>query len=90
MRWYNEEHHHSGLNGFTPQQVFTGAYLSLAKRQQVVLDEAHQRHPERFVQGTPVVRMPPEHVYINPIIEEENPAPESGVNFPTLPRENVR
>jgi len=90
VHWYNEDHHHSALNGFTPQQVFTGEYQLLAKRQQAVLDEAYQRHPERFVQGPPVVKMPPEHVYINPVIEEGKHVPESGVNFPTLPRANVR
>ena len=25
-QWYNAEHHHSGLAGFTPEQVFTGVY----------------------------------------------------------------
>jgi len=90
VHWYNEDHHHSALNGFTPQQVFTGEYQMLAKQQQAALDEAYRRHPERFVQGTPMVKMPPEHVYINPVIEEGHHAPESGVNFPTLPRANIR
>jgi putative transposase len=26
--WYNFEHHHSGLAGFTPEQVFTGCYTT--------------------------------------------------------------
>ena len=25
-QWVNNEHHHSGLNGYTPMQVFTGNY----------------------------------------------------------------
>lgn len=25
--WYNYEHHHSGLNGYTPEQVFTGRFV---------------------------------------------------------------
>jgi len=50
---------------FTPQQVFTGTYQVLAKRQQTVLDEAYQCHPERFVQGAPLVKMPPKHVCCN-------------------------
>ena len=90
VRWYNEEHHHSGLNGFTPQQAFTGEYQQLTRKRQATLDEAYQRHPKRFIQGPPVVKMPPEHVYINPVIEERKHVPESSVNFPTLPRANVR
>ena len=90
VHWYNEEHHHSALNGFTPQQVFTGKYQALAEQQQVVLDKAYRRHPERFVQGPPIVKMPPQDVYINPVMEDGEHMPESGVNFPTLPRVNVR
>ena len=90
VRWYNDDHHHSALNGFTPQQVFTGDYQMLAKQQQAALDEAYRLHPERFVQGAPVVKMPPQNVYINPVMEDgEHPLAESGVNFPTLPRANI-
>ena len=90
VRWYNEKHHHSALNGFTPHQVFTGEYQELARRQQAALNEAYRHHPERFVQGPPLVKMPPEDVYINPVIEEEGHTPESGVNFPTLLKANRR
>ncbi len=89
VHWYNEDHHHSALNGFTPQQVFSGEYQRLAKQQQATLDKAYRLHPERFVQGQPTVKMPPGDVYINPVIEEGEHMPESGVNFPTLPRANA-
>ena len=85
VSWYNTGHHHSALAGFTPQQVFTGEYVSLANVRQQALDAAYTRHAERFTKGPPQVRMPPEVVYINPVLEEDGEAiAESGVNFPTL------
>ncbi len=29
--WYNFDHHHAGLAGYTPEQVFTGRYLEVAQ-----------------------------------------------------------
>jgi len=83
--WYNFEHHHSGLAGFTPEQVFTGRYREVAVQKQCVLDERYERHPERFVRGRPVVPMPPETVAINPIAKSgEDLVLDDRVNFPTL------
>lgn len=84
--WYNFEHHHSGLAGFTPEQVFTGCYQEVATAKQAALDAHYARHPERFVNGPPVVPLPPSEVTINPVTEEERAAGlRSTVNFPTLP-----
>lgn len=85
FRWYNFEHHHSGLSGFTPEQVFTGRYKAIAEQKQRALDVRYEQNPERFVKGRPRVKSPPAFVAINPI-----PAEEGGemiadrVNFPTL------
>jgi len=38
FQWYNTEHHHSGLSGFTPEQVFSGQDKTVAKQKQTVLD----------------------------------------------------
>lgn len=85
--WYNQAHHHSGLAGFTPHQVFSGEYLDIAKVRQQALDEMYERHPERFSQGRPSISMPPAEVCINPIPEDADQATvEKGVNFPTLQR----
>jgi len=65
--WYNTEHHHDRLALFTPQQVYMGHVETIAARRQQALDEAYQRHPERFVAGPPFVRRPPERVLINPL-----------------------
>jgi len=83
--WYNFEHHHSGLAGFTPEQVFTGCYHEVARQKQRALDDRYERHPERFVRGRPTVAMPPETVAINPVTEAgEDSMIDARVNFPTL------
>ena len=78
---------HSSLAGFTPHQVFSGAYRELAIVRQRALDEAYARHPERFSKGRPMVKMPPAEVSINPVPTDADQATiEKGVNFPTLQR----
>ena len=86
FEWYNFSHHHSGLAGFTPEQVFTGRYRKVAGTRQAALDEIYRQHPERFVAGPPTAAMPPAIVRINPITPEAIERGESSaVNFPTLP-----
>lgn len=85
--WYNFDHHHSGLAGYTPEQVFTARYPVLAKEKQRALDERYERNPERFVNGRPRAPMPPECVEINPITAQDiEDGVSSAVNFPTLSR----
>lgn len=83
--WYNFSHHHSGLAGFTPEQVFTGRYVEVARQKQIALDAMYEQYPERFVKARPVVAMPPTSVAINPVVPDENGViVDSRVNFPTL------
>lgn len=87
VQWYNHDHHHSSLAGFTPQQVFSGEYFEIIKVRQFALDRMFKVHPERFTKGRPVAQMPPAEVYINPIPADADQATvEKGVNFPTLKR----
>ena len=86
VHWYNSEHHHSGLAGFTPAQVFTGDYKAIAEQKQQVLNAHYAKHPERFVKGCPSVALPPSSVSINPAQPgEEIGDANTAVNFPTLP-----
>ena len=88
--WYNFEHHHSGLSGFTPEQVFTGRHLAVAADKQAALDAQYERHSERFVRGQPRVTMPPDYVAINPIGNDADcDATSTTVNFPTLSKANA-
>jgi putative transposase len=65
FRWYNTEHHHSGLGLLTPHDVHYG--LATARREQraIVLAAAHQAHPERFPHGLPTPAPLPTAVWIN-------------------------
>lgn len=88
FNWYNYRHHHSGLAGFTPEQVFTGRHKVIAEEKQKGLDDRYHRNPERFVKGPPRVAMPPSYVAINPIEASddryEDDTDYDRVNFPTL------
>jgi putative transposase len=65
FRWYNEEHHHSGLEGLTPAMVHYGKVDRILRERQAVLSHAYERHPERFVRRPPRVEPLPETVWIN-------------------------
>jgi len=87
VQWYNHDHHHSNLAGFTPHQVFMGEYVEIARVRQSALDRMYACHPERFSKGRPVVSYPANEVCINPIPDDADQAVvEKGVNFPTLQR----
>jgi putative transposase len=84
-QWANFHHHHSGLNGYTPEQVFTGSYQQIAITKQQALDKRYTLNPERFVKGRPMIKMPPTEVVINPISAEDiAEGVIDAVNFPTL------
>ena len=84
-QWANFHHHHRGLNGYTPEQVFTGSYEQVALTKQAALDKRFSMNPDRFVKGRPVVKIPPSEVAINPISAEEiAEGIVDAVNFPTL------
>jgi putative transposase len=64
--WYNQQHHHSGLNLLTPAVVHYGQAAQLISKRQAVLDLAYQAHPERFVHRPPLHPSLPTAVWINP------------------------
>ena len=67
--WYNNEHHHSGLELLTPNDVHRGlADEKLILRQNVLLS-AYDNNPNRFVLGTPKKKELPKEVWINRPVE---------------------
>ena len=66
VSWYNHGHHHIGLNGFTPAEVYHGHYLAIAAEDQLVLDAAYANNTQRWINGAPRIPMPPALVAINP------------------------
>ena len=65
FRWYNTEHHHSGIGWLTPEVVHYGRASDVIEARQRVLDMAHVRHPERFVRKAPAAPSLPQAVWIN-------------------------
>jgi putative transposase len=66
FRWYNREHHHSGLGFLTPAVVHYGLAPSVHAQRTHVLAAAYALHPERFVKGVPKPADLPHAVWINP------------------------
>jgi len=51
VRWYNQEHKHSGLKFVTPAQRHNGQDAVILKRREQVYDGARNRHPKRWSRG---------------------------------------
>jgi len=66
FRWYNHQHHHSGLGLLTPAVVHYGQAQQVREKRQQTLQNAFALHPERFVHGLPKPHPLPEAVWINP------------------------
>ncbi len=64
--WYNGEHRHSGIAYLTPEAVHYGDGARLIEKRRVVLGQAYELHPERFVRGRPSPQQLPDAVWINP------------------------
>jgi putative transposase len=63
--WYNHEHHHSGLGYLTPYEVHYGLAEKRREQRAVVLKEAYEKNPERFVRGLPKPALLPTAAWIN-------------------------
>ena len=65
FRWYNDEHHHSGLELLTPADVHFGRASERLAARDRILASAFSAHPERFVNGTPSAGKLSHEVWIN-------------------------
>lgn len=65
FRWYNEEHHHAGIELLTPSDVHHGRAAARLQARHTVLTAAFALHPERFVRGAPRAGEIPNAVWIN-------------------------
>lgn len=61
---YNADHRHSGLAGFTPDDVHDGTWPAQAMKRQALLDTSYQAHPGRY-RNPPTLQTPPGTVWIN-------------------------
>jgi len=65
MAWYNNEHHHSGIEMLTPADLHHGRAQERLEARGAVLAAAHLAHPERFVRGRPRIPAVPAAAWIN-------------------------
>jgi putative transposase len=72
FRWYNQEHHHSGIGLMTPEVVHQGRVEAVNETRQAALSAAFLVHPERFVRRPPTPPKVPRAVWINPPSTEES------------------
>lgn len=72
LRWYNEEHRHSGIGFHTAADVHYGRAEPIRRQRAGVLDAAYAIHPERFVRKPPEPPALPTAVWINE--PKEDPA----------------
>ena len=83
---YNQRPH-EGLALFTPEDVYTSRVDEVWQIRQTTMDRHYAEHPERYVNGAPMVKRPPQRVVINP--DDGQPAeqvladPESFETVPT-------
>lgn len=63
--WYNDRHRHSSLALLTPSDVHHGRTAAVIEMRQRALDQAYERHPERFVARPPTHPRPPAEAWIN-------------------------
>lgn len=63
--WYNHDHRHSGIGLMTPAAVHYGYANAVYDTRARTLTEAYQKHPERFVNGSPKPPALPSAVWIN-------------------------
>lgn len=75
VRWYNEEHRHSGIRFVTPGQRHRGEERGLLARRKALYEAAKARHPERWSRETRNWE-PVESVWLNPEHEERSSSEE--------------
>jgi putative transposase len=80
FRWYNTEHHHTGIGLLTPEVVHLGRDEEVIAKRREVLRAAYQARPDRFVRKVPEPPPPPVAAWINAPklqVKEENKFQES-------------
>jgi putative transposase len=63
--WYNNHHHHSGLNFLTPNQRHSGMAQAVLTNRSAVYEAARAKHPERWTKTTREWSLG-ERVWLNP------------------------
>ena len=65
VRWYNQDHKHSGLKFVTPSQRHNGQAIAILTQREQVYHEARNKNPQRWSQQTRNWKLKDE-VWLNP------------------------
>lgn len=65
VKWYNNEHRHSGINFLTPNQRHLGKSKEVFENRIMVYEKAKEKHPERWSQDIRNWSLP-EETWLNP------------------------
>lgn len=71
VKWYNYEHHHSGIKFLTPHQMRSGRGPEILENRHKVYEAAKATHPERWNGRDTRDWSMPEKVYLNPELKVE-------------------
>lgn len=78
VRWYNQEHRHSGLKFLTPQQRHTGIGDQVLAERIRVYEEARRKNPSRWSRNIRNWTVPNE-VWLNPEKQQSTPIAKQSV-----------
>ena len=62
--WYNHTHYHSSIAYLRPADLHAGRHPQILEQRQATLDQARERHPQRF-RTRPRAKTPPKRAWIN-------------------------
>ena len=65
FRYYNKNHHHSGIGLVTPEQLHYGMAQDVYDQRCIILENAFEKNPERFRGKKPLPPALPEAAWIN-------------------------
>ena len=71
VKWYNYEHHHSGIKFLTPAQMRSDKAEEILNNRHNVYEQAKSEHPERWNGRETRDWSMPDKVYLNPEIKVE-------------------
>src|SRR5579863_8151313 len=76
VRWYNEDHQHSGIRFVTPEQRHSGEALTIVEQRKQIYESARAQHPERWSRDIRNWDLPTE-VWLNPERASKEPLSEA-------------
>ena len=74
VHWYNDEHQHSAIKFVTPSQRHNGLDRAILENRKKVIEQAREKHPERWNGRNTRNLTPIKTVFLNPDKDDVNSA----------------